>query len=242
MTKKLEAPSQDIITPEGIAIWPKLNTPDDYKGKVTFNTKLSVDPDEDGMIGRKAGNIIALAEEMRDEFYDVVAADLEEQIAEAKAAKKGAVAKKLQEKLDALVKADVGKAEVDEESGDETGRTILYAKTNATVKDRRTGQEREKRIDVFDAKGKKLKAEQVPQIGGGSRLKVAATMKPYYMAAHDTVGVTLYLNAVQILDLVSFGGNRDASAYGFGAEDGYEAEDEPEFSAASDDADDNVNF
>lgn len=33
-------------------------------------------------------------------------------------------------------------------------------------------------------------------------------------------GVTLYLNAVQIINLVS-GGNGDAKDYGFGEEDGY---------------------
>lgn len=234
MTKKLEAPSADIITPEGTAIWPKLNSPDDYKGKVTFNTKLSFDPDEDGMIGKKAGNIVALGEELRDAFFETVQADLREQISEAKAAKKGAAAKKLQTALDDLVKADVGKPEVDEETGEETGNVVVLVKTNAFVKDKRTGQEREKRIDFFDAKGKKMTADQVPSIGGGSRLKVAATMKAYYMAAHDTVGVTFYLNAVQVIDLVSFGGSRDASAYGFGEEEGYEAEDEAQFSAADD--------
>lgn len=221
--KKDNVPSASAITPAGTAIWPKLNTPDTYKGKTTYNVKLAFDADEDSVVNKKAANMRDVAYDLRDEFAEQIRAQLSEQIAEMKASKKGAKAKELQEKLDTLEVMDFGKPEVDEETGEETGRTVIVAKTNATYKDRK-GVERERKIDIFDARGKKLDFDSAPQIGGGSTLKLGVTLRPYYMPADNKIGVTSYLDAVQIIDLVSYGGARDASAYGFGEEDGYESE------------------
>ena len=223
MTNKTERAMLNIITPAGIAVWPKLNTPDEYKGKFTFNTKLVIDPEEDGLVNKQPRNLIEAAHERRDELLAKTRAELLEQAAEAKAAKKGAKAKELAEKAASLEAVDFGKPETDEETGEETGKLVISAKTNATYKDKK-GVERDRKVTIFDARGKKL--AEAPQIGSGSTLKVAASMVPYYMPKDNIVGVTLYLDAVQIIDLVTFGGGRSAEAYGFGEEDGYTTEDE----------------
>jgi hypothetical protein len=70
---------------------------------------------------------------------------------------------------------------------------------------------------VYDAKGKVIK--NVPQISSGTIAKIATAINPY--ATGINVGVSLYLNDVQVIELVEYGkGNV------FGAEDGYEYEDD----------------
>lgn len=223
MAKNPERDVLSIITPAGTAVWPKLNSPDEYKGKFTFNTKLVIDPQEDGLVNKHPRNLVEAAHELRDGLLAKTRAELLEQAAEAKAAKKGAKAKELTEKANSLEAVDFGKPETDEETGEETGKLVISAKTNATYKDRK-GVERDRKITIFDARGKKL--TEAPEIGSGSTLKVAATMVPYYMPKDNVVGVTLYLDAVQIIDLVTFNGGRTAEAYGFSEEDGYTGADE----------------
>lgn len=225
MAKQQERDALNIITQAGTAVWPKLNAPDEYKGKRTFNTKLVIDPAADALIEKKAGNLIEAAEKLRDAFLEKTKADLTEQAAELRRTKKGAKAKEVEEKIASIEAVPFGKPEVDDETEEETGKLVISAKTNAEYKDKR-GNMRERSLKIFDAKGKTLK--NAPEIGSGSTLKLAATMVPYYMPKENTVGVTLYLDAVQVIDLVTFGGQRDASSYGFGQEDGYEGSDEDE--------------
>lgn len=94
---------------------------------------------------------------------------------------------------------------------------------------------------VFDAKGRLMK--KVPQIWSGTVAKVAFTIglnedggPGYFIPGTGAAGLKLKLSAVQIIDLVS-GGQRSASSYGFGEEDGYEY-DESDV-ADEDDADEN---
>lgn len=225
MAKKEERTSLNIITPAGTAVWPKLNAPDEYKGKRTFNTKLVIDPEAPALLGKEEGNLVEAAHAMRDKFVEETKAKLREQAAQLRKEKKGAKAKEVEAKIDTIEAVDFGKPEIDDETEEETGMLVISAKTNAEYKDKK-GKLRERTLVIFDASGKKLK--NPPEIGSGSTLKLAATMVPYYMPAENTVGVTLYLDAVQIIDLVTFGGQRDAGSFGFGAEDGYRADDEDE--------------
>lgn len=227
---KNDTPRIDAITPAGIAKYPRLNTPDDKfsPGDPKFDVQLVFDPSEDGTVGKKPGNIIDAATTLRDEFVEATRTRLIEASNEAKAAKNGAKAKALSDKAKTLKIADIGKADVDDE-GEETGKVILRAKMKQLSK-RKDGSVVKREPTMFDARGKKLVNR--PQVGGGSTLKVAITMMPYHMESTNEVGVTFYLNAVQILDLVS-GGERTAEAYGFGEEDGYESQDETFAGSAS---------
>jgi hypothetical protein len=75
---------------------------------------------------------------------------------------------------------------------------------------------------LFDSKGNPVKNAADLRIGGGSVIKVSAAMKAYN--AGGTTGVTMYLNAVQIIDLVEYSGSP------FGAEEGgFEAAAEEKF-------------
>lgn len=105
---------------------------------------------------------------------------------------------------------------VNEETGAVTVRFKLKAKVTP-----KSGDAFEQRPAIFDAKGKPLGAEV--SVGGGSKVKVAYELIPYYTAIAGA-GISLRLKAVQIIDLKEYSGGAGAEAYGFGEEDGYEAE------------------
>lgn len=74
---------------------------------------------------------------------------------------------------------------------------------------------------LFDAHGKPLPAGI--KIGGGSECRVSADVVPFFTALIGA-GASLRLRAVQVLELVEFGGN--AESYGFDVEeDGFEVSD-----------------
>lgn len=81
------------------------------------------------------------------------------------------------------------------------------------------------KIDVFDAKGKALKV--IPDIWSGTTAIVAGELRPFSMPIG--VGISLRLNAAQIIELASGGGSKSAAGYGFGAhEGGFSADDAEE--------------
>lgn len=108
---------------------------------------------------------------------------------------------------------------VDDDSGKVTVRFKLKAKVTP-----KQGDPFEQRPALFDAKGKPIGTDT--KIGGGSKVKVAYELVPYYTAIAGA-GVSLRLKAVQVIDLVEFSGGASSEAYGFGEEEGYEAEDTP---------------
>jgi hypothetical protein len=105
---------------------------------------------------------------------------------------------------------------------EDTGTVTVKFKLKAKVTPK-NGEGWEQRPAIFDTKGKPMVDSK---IGGGSKIKVAYEVSPYYTAIAGS-GVTLRMKAVQVIDLKEFSGGADAGAYGFGEEEGYEAEDTP---------------
>ena len=105
------------------------------------------------------------------------------------------------------------KPDVDE-NGDPTGHMVFPFSSKVSVKPR---------IPMFDAKGKPMKNAEV---WNGSQMKVNGLLFPYVAA--NGVGISLKLNAVQILELVT-GGKGSAGGFGFEEEEGYEHADEEGF-------------
>lgn len=102
---------------------------------------------------------------------------------------------------------------------DNEGNIILKFKQKAVIT-KKDGTEIPVTIRQFDSKGKPMSAE----IGRDSVIKVAFTPSPYYMPSTRTCGLSLRLNAVQVIDLVEFSGGT-ADSYGFGEEEGFEYDD-----------------
>lgn len=105
------------------------------------------------------------------------------------------------------------------EVNEETGKGTFNFKLKAKVKTK-TGEIFEQRPAIFDAKGTALKNVN---IGGGSQVKVAYEVVPFYTSLVGA-SISLRMKAVQVLDLVEFSGGASADSYGFGEEEGYEAE------------------
>ena len=104
---------------------------------------------------------------------------------------------------------------VDENTGKVTIRFKLKAKVTP-----KNGEPFEQRVAIFDAKGSPMTS--APNIGGGTKLKVSYEVMPFYTSLIGA-GISLRVRAVQIIELVEYS-SAGAGAYGFGEEDGYEAD------------------
>lgn len=205
-----------LYTPRGVAIFPALDKPDfKFKENGEYHARLRLDPNDADLQA-----LVQQAETIRDEAFEAKREALTKQ-------KKMALVKDLK-------KADVVKEELDQETGEPTGFVILRAALTARVDIKngpRAGESFEKKPDVFDATGKRLR--NVPRVGSGSTLKLNVTVMDYETDGGKTVGARFELNAAQIIKLVQ-GGERSASDYGFGVEeDGDAIEDTGGFSDES---------
>ena len=91
----------------------------------------------------------------------------------------------------------------------------IYAKQKAKVHTKSKGT-LEFSITAVDSQGKKI---DMPKIGSGSTLKMAVEVNTWFVPSQG-FGYTLRLRAVQVLELIEYGGGD--SSFGFGAEaDGY---------------------
>lgn len=122
-------------------------------------------------------------------------------------------------KADLLVKADDAKEIMSAAKAlfvEEFGEKMLPKAKWPFEKDDETGSVRiraksSNKPGLFDAKGNAITADL--NVGNGSTIKIAGLLATY--DAGGNKGVTAYLNSVQIIDLVEFGGND------FEEEDGY---------------------
>lgn len=141
------------------------------------------------------------------QFSTMINNAVEQSVAQAKAQNSG---KKIKE---------TGAPITENDDGSITLKFKLKAKVTP-----KNGEPFEQRPALFDAKGTPLGLDT--KIGGGTKMKVAFEMVPYYTALAGA-GVTLRLKAAQVIELVEYSSGGDRNAYGFGKEDGYEAKDSP---------------
>lgn len=104
------------------------------------------------------------------------------------------------------------------DDGAETGRVVFKFKMKAKIVTK-DGRNIEMTPKLFDASGALL--NDCPDVWGGSMIRVSADLIPFYVAAVGS-GVSLRMKAVQVIELKT-GGGADASSFGFGKEEGYEA-------------------
>ena len=176
-----------MISPKGVASFPKLNEPDTkFKPEGEYSVNLLVSPEE--------------AKEFAAKVKEVVKGYYKEQCA---------LLKKKELKLaDLPIKTDTDK------EGNETGKVRIKFALAAKVKSKKSGKEWEQRPALFDAKNKPMNE----RIGGGSVIRVATDVFPWYTPALG-VGVSLRCKAVQVLDLKAPGGPSQTENYGFTAEE-----------------------
>lgn len=98
------------------------------------------------------------------------------------------------------------------------GDIIFKFKTKAefTNKD---GDVVKRTVPTFDSKGKPIDVS----LGNGSIVRVAFQVVPFWKSLKQN-GLSLFLDAVQVIELKEYTGGTDAGAYGFGEEQGFTAE------------------
>src|SRR6185437_14036176 len=174
--------------PRGILGYPWVQTPDTkFDADGRYSTKLSLTPD-------KAAPLIDQIDEAIKESHAQAVKDNPN--------------KKTIKKIDPPYKVD-----------EDTGNVVFSfaAKAGGKIKKGpKAGQTWERKVLVFDSKGKPL-SKQV-KIGSGTEAKVSFELNPYYVPK-DGAGVSLRLCAVQVLNLVEWTGGGSADQYGFGEED-----------------------
>jgi hypothetical protein len=224
-------------TPKGVAVFPWLTKPD---------TKFH----SDGQY--KTG--LRLTETDAAPFKALIVAEVAKVKAETEKVLKAKVASaesgkdklKYRNSL-AEIRVHYPFVETVDDEGEPTGELEFKFSTSATIKNA-DGTVRPKSIDIFDAKKQRIRPAS---IFAGSVLRIAYALSPYYIPGTNTVGAALYINAVQVIELVSAAGKgARADSFGFSEEQGYTADEEAadevttvtEVTVENIDEDDSTNF
>lgn len=203
-----------FTSPRGTFVWPELVKPGYGTDKF---------PKPDGIYKVT----LRLDDEGNAKLQAMLAKTLEQAKAEAEEAF-AALPVANRKKLGEIKLADVGNPEYDRDTEEPTGNTLVRFTMKASGDRKRNGQptgERwERKPFLFDARGTPIK--NPPAIWSGTEGCISFEAVPYFVAGTGVYGLSLRLQAAQIIVLRSGGGSADAGAYGFGAaddEDGYEA-------------------
>lgn len=189
---------KSLVSPRGVARYPWLNKPDvKFKEGGQYHVELIL----------AEADVKGIEEACTEALQAFVAEDLEGEKDKAKKAQRSKWERHLpiQDELDA--------------DGNPTGRKLVKFVSNATRK-MKDGSTESRRLAFADARGKPV--TNVPPIYGGSELKIAYQPSAGRWDAQKKFGVTLYINAVQILKLAE--GNSGVAAFEDEG-DGFEATD-----------------
>lgn len=225
---------------------PKRNRYTSPKGEALFASVVNVDYGTEQYPNPKGGYKLTLALESAaaDKLRGMLAEeiDMARNIAEDKFRELKPATRK---KLGNMTFNELGVEEYDKDD-QPTGRILFRFKTSAFY-EKRDGTKMQRKVPLFDSMMQPVLLKEEP--GNGSLVRVAFTCAPYFVEGQGAGGLSLYLDAVQIIKLNLFGG-RSASDYGFGEEDvdgGFNAADvkddeaaqatPPEDSADDDDGD-----
>lgn len=200
-----------LISPKGVFKFPSLSKPD--YGNEKF-------PKPDGEFKTRLVCAAVDAQPLIDKLMPDWLAAIE--LGKADFAK---LALPQRKKLGALKEQMFYEEEFDTETEQPTGNVIFNFKTKYKIVDKKTNEVRFNKIGLFDAKGKPLAAGTA--IYGGTVGKIAFQTSAYFVAGQGMAGLSLRLSGAQVIELVG-PGNRSASSYGFGEEEGYEGGDEGE--------------
>lgn len=222
---------QTLFTPRGTLKWPKLTEPDHGTEKYPskheageYKTKLVLDRADKGVetFLAKIDTAMERAKELAEEAFK----ELDVKSRKGLEAKGG-------------ITADLPYSEIyDEETEEPTGQVEMLFKMVAGGVRKKDKKPWSAKPDLFDAKGKPLGKKIA--IWGGSTAIINFELTPYFVPGTGKYGLSRRLNAAQIIALVSAGGTKSASSYGFGEQEGFDsseyAEDEADETSDEDQA------
>jgi hypothetical protein len=165
-----------MTSPKGVAKYPHLSEPDTrFKKDGEHSVKLLLDADD------------ATTHKFIAELDQHVQAAVAEQSKDLKPAK----AKTLETYYPY-------KDELDKDTGDPTGNVEIVFKSTASYK-AKDGSIVNKSVALFDSKGQPI--QRKVNVGGGSIIKVAFEPFGFYAASGNQAGISLRMEAVQIIEL-----------------------------------------
>jgi len=198
-----------VKTPEGVASFPHLITPDEYMGKKQYKTDLRLNPSDP-----ETAEFIEEIKAWEDKAKGTQRANLDAQIGACKGARDADKKAKLEGML-ADLDSDKYKSllsvEYDRDSGDPTGSLTLRAKMNAeggSGTDKYTMQPK-----IYNATGRVDNAT-APQITAGSILRLNLKISTYEMPSSGFVGVSIRLQDVLIVKIAESGGAGGSNPFG----------------------------
>lgn len=196
-----------IVSPKGVAVFPRLSKPDTkFNAQGEYSLRLKLDTND--------AQVRAFIEGLEDAAaaaFDWATHLLNEKLDAAKTPQKKGELKK---KIETLAHAKFPVKPVLDEEGNETRFAEIRFKANAqfTGKD---GEVVRTRPVLKGPKRETLDADKV-MVGGGSIVRVAALMYPYYSDKDNVAGIAFRLKATQVLELRNSDAGDD---FGFDEED-----------------------
>lgn len=191
MSNETNKPVIKFRSPRFSALWARLDQPDTkFKEQGVYSVKCVINPEEP--------EAAAFVAEL-DKAGEMALENAKKQINDSKLPppKKKAA-------LEALVLHPVYEAEYDKD-GVETGNVIFTCKTYATRK-KADGSEEQITVSMCDAHRTPVDASATP-IGNGSTLRINGTFGFTYIAAQNKAYVSLWIGAVQLIELVAYNGS-----------------------------------
>lgn len=120
-----------------------------------------------------------------------------------------------------------------DEDGEETGNVVLKLRVKNKIT--KKGDLWDRRPAQFDAKGKPIAGAK--NVGGGTVMLVAGEVYLWETPSGGK-GMSLQPEAVQLIDLKEFSGQKSAGEFGFGQEDGYTDDGDDDDHGFGDESDD----
>lgn len=190
---KLAGLEVEIITPVGISMFNYLESPDfEYNKNGDYKTRLFFDPEAEGV------------KEMTDVMDELVEKALPYFLDQATTvkAKKAVV---LSENTPYYNETD--------DNDEETGRIYINAKSIASGVTKE-GEKWKRQVAIYDANGDRVAKDTKLNIGNGTTMALSLTLRAYFNK-QSGVGISLRLEAVQIIELVEYTGGKTAEQIGF---------------------------
>jgi hypothetical protein len=193
MGKKRKNPQ--FTTKPAKALWPHLSSPDvTFNSKGVYHVKLVFTPEEFETDPYNGSADISM-KELLDKAVEDAHAKAIDGMKPAQAAK--------------VMKAYPYDDELDAEK-EETGNIVVKFKSNASYT-KADGTVVDLKPRLFDPAGKPITRKI--NIGNGSILAVNASIAPYYMKSTKQAGITLYMNGVQVKELVEYGASAESMGF-----------------------------
>lgn len=215
MARKTEETNKlNVRSPRGTLVWPKLTEPDHGSEKFPCSHKWG-DYKTRFRLDRRRPGVAEFLEKL-DAHMEVAKAEAEKAFADLPV--------KDRKRIGEVAADDPYSVVYDDETEEETDFVELNFKMRAGGERKKDGKEWKAKPALFDAKGNPITKKL--SIFSGTTASINADYEPYFVAGTGKYGISRRLNAVQIFDLVSSGGQRSASQYGFEEdEDGFSVND-----------------